>query len=85
MSSFVCPSCKSPHPIFGPLAKIRERCAENEIRILGEIPLDSSICEDADRGKPTVVAAPEGSQARVFEDIATAVEKSINLRDEKGH
>jgi ATP-binding protein involved in chromosome partitioning len=66
MSSYVCPTCNTPHPIFGPLGKIREMCERESLRLLGEIPLHPSICEDADRGKPTVVAEPEGDRAKLF-------------------
>lgn len=79
MSSYICPTCDTPHPIFGPLGKIREMCEKQDLRLLGEVPLHPSICEDADRGKPTVVADPEGSQARVFRGIADQVGALIGL------
>ncbi|OCL03707.1 cytosolic Fe-S cluster assembling factor NBP35 [Glonium stellatum] len=70
MSSFVCPTCSSSHPIFGSTAHIFKMCKEHNLRLLGEIPLHASICEDADRGRPTVVAEPESQRARVFEEIS---------------
>ncbi|OCK75183.1 nucleotide binding protein-like protein [Lepidopterella palustris CBS 459.81] len=79
MSAFICPACSSSHPIFGSPAHISEMCREHQLRLLGEIPLHPSICEDADRGKPTVVAEPESERAKKFEEIATAVGKLVGL------
>ncbi|KAF2472577.1 cytosolic Fe-S cluster assembling factor NBP35 [Lindgomyces ingoldianus] len=79
MSSFVCPGCGGKHPIFGPLGKIREMCGRNDLTLLGEIPLHPKICEDADRGKPTVVADPDGEEARIFNSIADTVGELIGL------
>lgn len=40
------------------------------IKLLGDIPLHPQICSDADSGKPTVVASPDGPQAQSFSTIA---------------
>lgn len=79
MSSFVCPSCNTPHPIFGPMGKIRDMCGKQGLRLLGEIPLHPQICEDADSGKPTVVAEPDGDRAKIFGGIANEVGGLIGL------
>lgn len=47
---------------------------------LGDIPLDSQICADADAGKPTVVANPRGPQAEAFENIATKLASKLGLQ-----
>ncbi|KAF2729428.1 cytosolic Fe-S cluster assembling factor NBP35 [Polyplosphaeria fusca] len=83
MSGFRCAGCGGMHEIFGPLGKIRETCEREGIRVLGEVPLDARICEDADRGRPTVVAEPEGERAAVFRGIAGEVAGLIGL-GEKG-
>lgn len=54
-------------------------CREHNLRLLGEIPLHPSICEDADRGRPTVVAEPGSQHARAFEDISKTVRESLGL------
>ncbi|MCJ1328565.1 hypothetical protein MMC10_005242 [Thelotrema lepadinum] len=79
MSHFACPSCGTQTPIFGSKGVERE-CAKHSIDFLGDIPLDARICDDADRGKPTVVAEPEGSERRkAFEDVARRVGGLIGL------
>ena len=79
MSGFKCPGCGQMHDIFGPNKKIGEMCDKYGIRRLGEIPLHPRICEDADRGKPTVVAEPDGERAQIFGDIARSVGNLVKL------
>ena len=79
MSGFKCPGCGETHSIFGPNDKIRAMCKKYDLRLLGEIPLHPSICEDADRGKPTVVSEPDGERARAFGEIADTVGELIGL------
>ncbi len=79
MTGFKCPGCGGMHEIFGNMDKIRSMCDKYELKMLGEIPLHASICEDADRGKPTVVAEPDGKRALVFGTIATEIEGLIGL------
>ena len=48
----------------------RRKCEELKITLLGDIPLHSQICADADAGRPTVVSHPDGVQAEAFRRIA---------------
>ena len=58
MSVHVCSQCGHAEHIFG--AGGGERMArEYGVRLLGELPLDAHIREEADGGRPTVVAAPD--------------------------
>ena len=78
MSQFVCPNCTHSSTIFGHGPdEIHRRCAELGIELLGDIPLHASICHDADRGKPTVVADPDGVQAQAFRQVAKGVEEKL--------
>lgn len=79
MSGFKCPGCGGIHEIFGPNDKIRDMCRKYDIRILGEIPLHPSICKDADCGKPTVVAEPDGERAKIFSGVASTVGELIGI------
>jgi ATP-binding protein involved in chromosome partitioning len=79
MSIFTCPSCGSAHSIFGSTKTLLQRCQEYDMELLGEIPLHSSICDDADRGKPTVVSEPESGRSISFQDIARKVESTLKL------
>ncbi|KAF2857219.1 P-loop containing nucleoside triphosphate hydrolase protein [Piedraia hortae CBS 480.64] len=78
MASFKCEGCGKVHDVFG-LDGVRRKCEEEKVKILGDIPLHSSICASADSGKPTVVAEPSSPQAKAFEDIAADLAKQLNL------
>ncbi|KAH6629138.1 cytosolic Fe-S cluster assembling factor NBP35 [Boeremia exigua] len=79
MAGFKCPGCGSVHEVFGNMNKIRDMCGKYDLKMLGEIPLHASISDDADRGKPTVVAEPDGDRAAAFLDIARQVEAAVGL------
>jgi len=69
MSTYVCSHCGHEEHIFG---KGGGKTIAQEFGIdhLGEIPLDGQIRADADNGRPTVVADPDGDVARAYRDIA---------------
>jgi ATP-binding protein involved in chromosome partitioning len=65
----VCSNCGHSEPIFG--SGGGERLAgEHEAPFLGRLPLDLAIREQADSGRPTVVADPDSPNARAYRDIA---------------
>ena len=76
MSIFTCPNCQHATHIFGADGVERE-CKKHGIELLGDVPLHASICQDADRGKPTVVSDPTGVLALAFEGIAEKVSRKI--------
>ena len=50
------------------------------VDFLGSLPLDIHIREDADGGRPTVVADPDGRIAQIYRDIARRVAAKLSLR-----
>ena len=58
---------------------VRNECEAQGIKLLGDIPLHASICDDADRGKPTVVAEPESERAKAFMEIAWELGRIVDL------
>lgn len=79
MSLFTCPHCHESTHIFGSDSGVTHACEQHGIPFLGDIPLHASICDDADRGKPTVVAEPESDRAKAFMAIADEVGGKIGL------
>jgi ATP-binding protein involved in chromosome partitioning len=75
MSVFTCPNCQHTTHIFGTEGVARE-CQKHGIELLGDIPLDASICQDADQGKPTVVAR-EGPLTDAYKSIACKVTEKL--------
>ncbi len=78
MSVFLCPKCGHKTHVFGEEGVART-CESHGIELLGDIPLDARICDDADRGKPTVVAEPESARGEAFMGIAQEIAKKIDL------
>jgi ATP-binding protein involved in chromosome partitioning len=69
MSVHLCPQCGHSEHIFG--AGGGERMArEYGVRLLGELPLDAHIREEADGGRPSVIAAPDSPRARAYLTMA---------------
>lgn len=78
MSVFVCPGCGKSTHIFGAEGVMRT-CNSHGVALLGDIPLDAKICDDADRGKPTVVVEPESGRGKAFLAIAERIGRKIEL------
>jgi len=79
MSLFTCPHCHTDTAVFGANERVTVMCQENGIDLLGEIPLHPAIGDDADRGKPTVVAEPESGRAAAFMGLARTIASKIGL------
>src|ERR1700721_612129 len=69
MSVYVCSNCGHAEHIFGAGGGAR-MAQEYGVRLLGELPLDAHIREEADGGRPTGVAAPESARARAHFEVA---------------
>jgi ATP-binding protein involved in chromosome partitioning len=82
MSYHRCPSCGHESHIFG--SGGAERMAgESGTEVLGQLPLDEAIRQQADSGKPTVVSAPDSEAAEIYRRIARrcAVKIAESQRD----
>ena len=82
MSIHVCSQCGHAEHIFGAGGGAR-MAAQYGARLLGELPLDARIREEADGGRPTVMAAPESPRARAYLEMArrTAGALATRVRD----
>jgi ATP-binding protein involved in chromosome partitioning len=76
MSTHVCSNCGHQEAVFG--AGGAERMAQQQgVALLGSLPLDIRIREQADSGRPTVVADPDSRVAGVYREIARKVAVKI--------
>jgi ATP-binding protein involved in chromosome partitioning len=76
MSTHVCSKCGHEEHVFG--AGGGERmCADYGVALLGSLPLDISIREQADSGRPSVIADPDGRVAGIYRAIARRVALGI--------
>jgi ATP-binding protein involved in chromosome partitioning len=72
MAIHVCSKCGHAEHIFGEGGAARMG-AQYGVEVLGSIPLDIRIREQADSGHPTVVAEPDGDIANAYKAIARKV------------
>ncbi|TWU75997.1 hypothetical protein ED733_007064 [Metarhizium rileyi] len=79
MSLFKCPHCHGETNVFGSNERVQRLCKDQGISFLGDIPLHPNIGDDAERGKPTVVAEPSSERASVFLQVARSVLPKIGL------
>lgn len=79
MSSHVCSACGHEEHLFGKGGG--ERLArDNEVPLLGQLPLHIDIRRQADGGEPTVAVDPEGHVAMRYRDIARTAAAILSLR-----
>jgi ATP-binding protein involved in chromosome partitioning len=76
MSIHICSNCGHEERIFGQGGGER-MCADYNVEFLGGLPLDIHIREQADSGKPTVVADPDGRVSQIYKQIARRVAVKI--------
>jgi ATP-binding protein involved in chromosome partitioning len=72
MAVYHCPNCGHEEHIFGADGG-RRMATQYQVDYLGGLPLNLSIREQADSGRPTVVADPDGDIANTYRQIARSV------------
>jgi len=82
MSTHICSQCGHEEHIFG-AGGGAAMAAENDIELLGSLPLDISIREQTDSGNPSVVSDPDGKIADAYRQIArkTAARLALKTKD----
>ncbi len=79
MSLHICSQCGHEEPVFGKGGGER-MAAQYGVALLGQLPLDIRIREDADSGNPSVATEPEGRIAQIYRDIARRIAAKLSLQ-----
>ena len=79
MSIHICSKCGHEEHIFGHGGG-EQMCKDYGTEFLGALPLELSIREMADAGKPTVVGAPDSRAAEIYRAIARRVAVKVAER-----
>lgn len=79
MSTHICSACGYEEAIFGKGGG-QHLAEQYEVELLGSLPLDMQIREQTDGGEPTVVAAPEGLNAKKYRAIAERIIAKLSLQ-----
>jgi ATP-binding protein involved in chromosome partitioning len=78
MSYFQCPKCNERTHIFSHGGGATT-AANYGVPFLGEVPLNVSLREGGDRGKPIVAADPDSPVAQAFKQIAEKVAAQVSI------
>ena len=79
MALHTCSNCGHTEHIFG-AGGGAAMAAQYGVPLLGSLPLDSRIREQADSGTPTVVAESDGTLAQAYGSIARKAAAQLSLR-----
>jgi len=76
MSYLICPHCDEQIEVFhrsGGTWAIQDE----ELELLGRVPMDINISKGIDAGHPLIEATPDAREAEVFKEIAARIEKKM--------
>ncbi len=76
MSTHICSNCGHEEAIFGENGG-QKMAEQYDVQVLGAMPLDKRIREEADKGMPTVTAEPTSELANKYRSIALQVSADI--------
>lgn len=79
MSVHICSHCGHEEAIFGQGGG-SAMAAKNDVPLLGALPLNIKIRQQADGGKPTVVAEPDSREAQLYREIARKMTARLALK-----
>jgi ATP-binding protein involved in chromosome partitioning len=79
MSVHVCSNCGHVEHLFGAGGGAR-MAAQYGVELLGELPLDVRVREEADGGTPTVAAAPDSPHAAPYFQMARRAAAALARR-----
>jgi ATP-binding protein involved in chromosome partitioning len=79
MSIHICSDCGHREPIFGEGGG-QKMSTRYGVPLLGELPLDTQIRQEADAGCPSVVANPDSAVAEIYIDVARKMAAGIASR-----
>jgi ATP-binding protein involved in chromosome partitioning len=81
MAIHICSKCGAEEHIFGE-GGAKRMCLDYNVPFLGSLPLDIRIREQADSGRPTVTADPDGAIAQAYKAIARKVAIAVARKAE---
>ncbi len=79
MAVYTCPNCGHQEHVFGAEGGQR-MAAQYGVEVLGSLPLKLAIREQADGGRPSVVAEPDSEVAAAYKAIARRLAAKIALK-----
>ncbi len=79
MGEFLCPGCGKASAVFS-RGGGKALSARYGVPVLGSIPLDPTVCESGEVGKPVAVSQPASAPAKAFREISRQVAAAVSQR-----
>jgi ATP-binding protein involved in chromosome partitioning len=76
MSYFICDECGSKHHILGS-NNIEKFSLDNDISLLGQIPMHPRLSEGSDNGQPVIINSEDGLLTKVYQEIASKIDSEV--------
>ena len=76
MSYHICGECGHQAELFGAGGGLRVS-QQQQVPLLGQLPLDARIGVDMDKGRPTMIAEPDGALAELYLTIAARMASGL--------
>jgi len=83
MSVHVCPACGHESHVFG-AGGGEAMAARYQVPLLGSLPLDLRIREQADAGTPTVIGDPDSPPGRAYQSLARKAAAQLAVASVRG-
>ena len=78
MAGLACPHCDEVVDVFG-VGGGEALATEMGVDFLGRVPLDPSVREAGDSGRPTVVGSPDSAAGRALLELADSVQERLGI------
>jgi ATP-binding protein involved in chromosome partitioning len=82
MAGVVCPGCGHTQPLFG-AGGADELAVGTGLPVLARLPFVPALAAAAEKGKPAVIAEPDGPSARTFTDLARRLRSRLPVSVEE--
>ncbi|MBI4425920.1 MAG: Mrp/NBP35 family ATP-binding protein [Elusimicrobia bacterium] len=79
MGEFACPHCGKTSEIFS-RGGAEDLAKRHGVPLLGRVPLDPTVCQTGESGKPISVSRPDSAPAKAFRALARQVAAAVSVR-----
>ncbi|MBI5202394.1 MAG: Mrp/NBP35 family ATP-binding protein [Elusimicrobia bacterium] len=80
MSEFACPHCKKTSRIFSQ-GGAEALAKKHGVPMLGSVPLDPTVCETGETGKPVTASRPDTAPAKAFRELARKIAAAVSVQN----
>ncbi|GBG71073.1 hypothetical protein CBR_g8372 [Chara braunii] len=84
MSYYICPNCKSEAHIFGH-GGAKETAKEMGMEFLGEVPLNITIRQTSDDGRPITITDAGSAEAQIYARIVRRIAAKLRASADESH